>query len=57
MKKFSIKYFETYSDTYEVEAETYEEACEKLGEMMCDGEVDGPEQCIDSGYECKGEEI
>jgi hypothetical protein len=56
MKRYNIIYHETYSDTYEVEAETYEEACETLGEMLANGEEKGPDNCIDSGYEYNGEE-
>lgn len=56
MKTFSIKYFETYSDTYEVKAETYEEACKILGEMLMDGKEKAPDYCVDSGYELVGED-
>nr|DAZ54938.1 MAG TPA: RNA polymerase inhibitor [Caudoviricetes sp.] len=37
MKKFSIEYHETYSKTYEIEANTPEEAEEILRERIGDG--------------------
>ena len=57
MKEFSIRYTETYSDVYNIEADTYEEACEKLKEMIIEDKLDGPMQCCDSSYEDVTEEI
>ena len=39
MKKFSIEYHETYGRTYEIEANSPEEAEEILRDMICNGEV------------------
>lgn len=51
MKRFSVTYMEQYASIYEVNAESYEEACEKVGEAIANGNVEGPTICIDSGYE------
>ena len=48
MKKFSIEYHETYGKTYEIEAETKEEAEEILRDMICNGEENPPEECENS---------
>lgn len=45
MKKFSIEYHETYGKTYEIEAETKEEAEEILRDMICNGKENPPEEC------------
>ena len=57
MKEFTIEYTETYSDIYHIEADTYEEACEKLKEMIMEDKLDGPMQCCDSSYKDVTEEI
>lgn len=51
MGKYSIDYTEVYSKNYEVEANTLEEATEKLREDILVGETDGPDCCIDSYFE------
>ena len=48
MKKFSIEYHETYGRTYEIEAETKEEAEEILRERIGDGTENAPEECENS---------
>lgn len=48
MKNFSIKYHETYSRTYEIEANTPEEAEEILRERIGDGTENAPEECENS---------
>lgn len=50
MSKYYIRYTETYADEYEIKAESYMEACDKLRKDIMDGKVDGPDQCIDSKY-------
>lgn len=48
MKKFSIEYHETYGKTYEIEANSPEEAEEILRDMICNGEENPPEECENS---------
>ena len=48
MKKFSIEYHETYGRTYEIEANSPEEAEEILRDMICNGEENPPEECENS---------
>ena len=51
MKKYSIRYTETYESWYEVEANSPEKAKEKLLDAIMDGKEKGPDECCDSG--CK----
>ena len=54
MKKYRIKYIETYYRWYDVEANSRDEAEQKLLDLIMDGEVDGPvddPEGIDSGCE------
>ena len=51
MKKYRIKYVETYQRCYDVEANSRDEAEQKLLDLIMDGDVDGPDECIDSGCE------
>ena len=48
--KFGLDYYETYHRIYTVEADSKEEAREKLEEMLMDGKEDGPDQCAESGF-------
>lgn len=48
MKKFRIEYHETYGRTYEIEANSPEEAEEILRDMICNGEENPPEECENS---------
>lgn len=48
MKKFSIEYHKTYGKTYEIEANSPEEAEEILRDMICNGEENAPEECENS---------
>lgn len=48
MKKYNIRYTETYMGIYEVEAESSEQAKEKFMEDMMMGKLDGPDECINS---------
>ena len=47
-EKFSIEYHETYGRTYEIEANSPEEAEEILRDMICNGEENPPEECENS---------
>ena len=49
-KIFAISYTETYERGYFVKATSFDEACEKRGDAIMNGQVDGPEYCIDSSY-------
>lgn len=49
MKKYNIKYTETYQRWYDVEANSPEEAEEKLTNDICEGRENAPEECCDSG--------
>lgn len=55
MKKFEVTYHETYSATYEIEAETKEEAEDILRWRMQEGTIESPEECENSW--CDVEEI
>ena len=45
MAKFAIEYKETYSAQYIVEADSFEEACDKLTDAIQNDKVDAPEYC------------
>lgn len=47
-KKYQVTYHETYTDNYEIEATSPEEAEEILRERINIGAENGPEQCCDS---------
>lgn len=49
--RYTIKYTETYFEIYEIEADSKEEAEEKLREMIAEDRIDGPEQCENSNCE------
>lgn len=51
MAKFLVDYYETYSKSYEVEANSKEEAEEIVMESIRNGELDPPENCSDSWCE------
>lgn len=51
MARYAIRYKETYARTYYVEADTYEEGCEKIRHAIMKSKVEDPDICIDSGYE------
>lgn len=51
MKTYSIRYTETYQRWYDVEANSPEEANEKLLDAIMNGEECGPDECCGSG--CK----
>ena len=49
MKKYSIRYTETYQRWYEVKANSPEEAKNKLIDAIVAGKENAPEECCDSG--------
>lgn len=51
MPKFCVDYYETYRGSYEVEAETKEEAEDLVQEKIREGEFDGPDCCEKSWCE------
>lgn len=55
MAKFLVTYWEAYSRGYEVEADTREEACQKVLDDIWEGRREAPDNCYDSG--CDAEEI
>lgn len=50
MSTFELTYFETYQKTYDVEAETREEAEDKLIDDICNGREKGPNECCGIGF-------
>lgn len=51
MKKYNIRYTETYQRWYEIEANSQEEAEEKLLDVIMNGKEKGPDECCDSKCE------
>lgn len=51
MKNYMIKYVETYSGLYNIEAESYEQAVQTLEERLREGAEQGPDVCTDSYFE------
>lgn len=49
MKKYRLRYRETYERWYEVDADSPEEAEEKLTKDICEGRENAPEECCYSG--------
>ena len=55
MKKYSIRYTETYQRWYDVKANSPEEAKKKLLDASMNGEERRPDECFDSGCADKEE--
>ena len=55
MAKYLVNYYETYSKSYEIEADSKEEAEEKIRYDIQEGKLDPPENCSDSW--CETEEL
>ena len=55
MAKYLVDYYETYSKSYEIEADSKEEAEEKVKDGIQEGKLDPPENCSDSW--CETEEL
>lgn len=53
MEKYIVDYYETYSKSYEVEANSKEEAEEIIKEDIAEGRRQAPYNCTDSWYETK----
>ena len=51
MKKYLVDYYETYSKSYEIEANSKEEAEKYLRREIEEGKLDGPECCDNSWCE------
>ena len=51
MKKYLVDYYETYSKSYEIEANSKEEAEDILKYEIQEGKLDGPECCDNSWCE------
>ena len=51
MAKFNVRYYECYEGYYEVEANSKEEAEEKLIDAINEGRENAPDQCYDSDAE------
>ena len=47
MKKFDVRYYECYEKRYEIEADSKEEAEEKLIDAINEGRENPPDQCYD----------
>ena len=57
MGKYLVAYYETYSKSYEIEADSKEEAEEKVKDEIRKGKLDPPENCSDSWYETEEMEV
>ena len=55
MGKYLVDYYETYSKSYEIEANSKEEAEDEVRYGVQEGKLDPPENCSDSW--CETEEI
>lgn len=55
MEKYIVDYYETYSKSYEVEANSKEEAEEIIKEDIAEGRRQAPYNCTDSW--CEVEEL
>ena len=55
MAKYLVDYYETYSKSYEIEADSKEEAEEKVKDGIRERLFDPPENCSDSW--CETEEM
>lgn len=53
MPKFIVTYWETFSDDYEVEAETEDKAYAKVWDDIFNDRREGPNYCVGSGYRVK----
>ena len=51
MAKYLVDYYETYSKSYEIEANSKEEAEDEVRYGVQEGKLDPPEQCSDSWCE------
>ena len=49
-KVHAIRYSETYTRTYMVKGDSFEQAKDKLMDALMEGALDGPEECTGSEY-------
>ena len=57
MAKYLVNYYETYTNSYEIEADSKEEAEEKLILEIGEGSLNPPEECCNSWCETEEMEI
>ena len=57
MSKYLVDYYETYSKSYEIEADSKEEAEEKVIDGIIEGLFDPPYNCSDSWCETEEMEV
>lgn len=55
MARYGVIYWESYSRYYEVEANSAKEAENMVIDGICNGELPGPDNCVDSG--CDADKI
>ena len=53
MAKYLVNYYETYTNSYEIEADSKEEAEEKLILEIGEGSLNPPEECFNSWCDIK----
>lgn len=57
MKEYTFLYRETYEGEYTVRANSREEAEEILRDDILEGRREGPDECVDSGFNMIAEEV
>lgn len=53
MAMYLVSYWESHTKSYEVEANSKEDACEKVMQSVWGGELKSPDYCYDCGAEAK----
>lgn len=57
MNKYTIFYTETYGKMYEIEAGNLADAKSKLAMDICEGRLDGPDECVGSKFDVQKVEV
>ena len=57
MAKYLVNYYETYTNSYEIEADSKEEAKEKIRYDIQEGKLDPPEECCNSWCDIEEMEV
>ena len=57
MAKYLVNYYETYTNSYEIEADSKEEAEEKIRYDIQEGKLDPPEECCNSWCDIEEMEV
>ena len=57
MAKYLVDYYETYTKSYEIEADSKEDAEEEVRYGIQEGNLDPPENCSDSWCETEEMEV